>query len=109
MNKASRHGDVVIYPISDKEAAELKAKAKKADRENGRLILAHGEVTGHAHAVVEPTASMFDLDDDSKLLELPNLTVLSHEEHKDIELPPGSYRVYQKRQYKPNGWETVRD
>jgi hypothetical protein len=108
MNKPSRHGDVVIYPISEEEAQELKAKGKKAERENGRLVLAHGEVTGHAHAVVEPTAMMFDLDD-SKLLELPKLSLLTHEEHKDIELPAGNYRIYQKRQYKPNGWETVRD
>jgi hypothetical protein len=108
MDKPSRHGDVIIYPISAEEAAQLKAKAKKVDRDNGRLILAYGEVTGHAHAVTEPTAMLFDLED-SKLLELPKISALSHEEHNSLELPAGSYRIYQKRQYKPNGWETVKD
>jgi hypothetical protein len=110
MDKPSRHGDVVIYKISASEAAKLKAdnKAKKMDREGGRLVLAHGEVTGHAHAVAEPTAMMFDLGD-SKLLELPKASFVTHEEHKQIALEEGSYRVYQKRQYKPNGWEVVRD
>lgn len=46
-----RQGDVAIERISS-----LPAKLTKVARENGRVILAHGEVTGHAHAFEEAVA-----------------------------------------------------
>jgi hypothetical protein len=40
-----RQGDVMIERID-----KLPTGLKKQDAENGRVILAHGEVTGHAHS-----------------------------------------------------------
>lgn len=46
--KQFRQGDVLLVRVSN-----LPAKATVRARENGRVILAHGEVTGHAHAITE--------------------------------------------------------
>lgn len=43
-----RQGDVYLQPI----AALPKGKAKEI-REPGRVVLAHGEATGHAHAIYD--------------------------------------------------------
>ena len=34
---------------------------------------------------------------------------INHEEHQEIKLPMGFHRIHQKRQYTPDGWESVRD
>lgn len=49
-----RQGDVAIERVGS-----LPAKLTKVARENGRVILAHGEVTGHAHAFEEAVAEKF--------------------------------------------------
>lgn len=49
-----RQGDVMIERIE-----QLPADFKAAPLENGRVILAHGEVTGHAHAFAEEDAQKF--------------------------------------------------
>ena len=41
-----RQGDVLIIPV-----AKLPDCLEPMKRERGRVILAHGEVTGHAHAI----------------------------------------------------------
>ena len=49
MNKARatiRQGDVVLFPVS-----KLPNGCKEVPNEKGRIVLAHGEVTGHAHAI----------------------------------------------------------
>jgi hypothetical protein len=43
-----RQGDVYLQPI-----AALPAGEAKEIREPGRVVLAHGEVTGHAHAIYD--------------------------------------------------------
>lgn len=49
-----RQGDVAIERIGS-----LPAKLNKVARENGRVILAHGEVTGHAHSFAEDVAQKY--------------------------------------------------
>jgi len=53
-NQHYRQGDVAIERI-----ASLPAKIKKAALEGGKVILAHGEVTGHAHAFAAADAEKF--------------------------------------------------
>jgi hypothetical protein len=49
-----RQGDVLLVEVDPDTiyslGGKLKAGLKKADEENGRVVLAHGEVTGHHHA-----------------------------------------------------------
>lgn len=100
-----RHGDVIIRRI-DTEIPENAASWR--DPKDGRMILAYGEVTGHAHAVIG----------DADLLEIPaeitERTIADiekyldvreggaqvvHEEHATIHLPPGRYAIVRQREY----------
>ena len=98
--KSYRHGDVVVTPVD-----AIPAEAKKLNRKE----LAYGEVSGHAHRV--DVGELFETKDGKLYLRVDHMSNLTHEEHRRINLPPGCYRVTQKRQYSPeNGtWEAVRD
>jgi len=104
-------------------------------REDGRIILAHGEVTGHIHEVVTadteatPTcdqAQFFDGPDGRELVVLTPC-VLTHQEHGRIPLSPdrqeqyrqgdvllhptgpGTWRVIRQREREADGWRQVAD
>jgi hypothetical protein len=105
-----RQGDVFIEEISDLP------DGKELPREPKGAILAHGEATGHAHAVRHEGATMrqaaggFYLNivptQDSRLLDtvIDNTTQaanLTHEEHLPIPLVAGKkYRVIRQLQEK---------
>ena len=55
--KMYRQGDVMI-----REVSSLPANAK-AVKNRGRIVLAHGEVTGHAHAIAVREAKEFTMQD----------------------------------------------
>jgi hypothetical protein len=63
-------------------------------REHGRIILAHGEVTGHCHEVVCDVAAdldqaqYFEEPDGRRVLMALMPCVLQHEEHGRIRLDP---------------------
>jgi hypothetical protein len=52
-----RQGDVLLERIS-----ALPAGLRPVNRDKGRVVLAYGEVTGHAHALVEPGTQKFTDD-----------------------------------------------
>ena len=102
-----RQGDVLIIPV--------KAMPKRLDpveREGGRVILAHGEVTGHAHAIKDKRAALFR---DPKLAAVfmhvsgDAPVALEHDEHDTIKIPPGNYQVIRQREYHPEAIRTVAD
>lgn len=102
-----RQGDVLIERIDS-----LPAQLKPVARENGRVILAHGEVTGHAHAIADKHAYLHtsDLHPDVTFLEVQDaVAALNHDEHSTIELPPGNYRVVRQREYSPEAIRPVAD
>jgi hypothetical protein len=48
-----RQGDVLIVPVAEEAVPSHVERAPRESRDGrGRLVLALGEVTGHAHAVV---------------------------------------------------------
>lgn len=49
-----RQGDILIVPVKS-----ILAGLKKVEREAGRIVLAHGEVTGHAHTISDDRSAMF--------------------------------------------------
>jgi hypothetical protein len=74
------------------------------------LVLALGEVTGHAHAVAGPgrlirEAGVFG----PMLLHVPEGARVVHEEHAAITLPKGWYRVIRQREYVPGSVRVVAD
>jgi hypothetical protein len=102
-----RQGDVLIERVGS-----FPSNLKQIDREHGRLILAHGEVTGHAHAITAPNADLYSAVDtgDVTFLEIKEAVVeLEHDEHATIELPPGKYAVRRQREYQPDDIRRVAD
>lgn len=65
LKKHYRQGDVAIQRI-----ASLPKKLKLVERDAGRVILAHGEVTGHAHAFTSPNTKKFTDDQGREFFEV---------------------------------------
>lgn len=89
-----RQGDVLLV------AVEAVPEQAQAEPRGGRVVLAEGEVTGHAHAIEERDARTFTHDGQRYLL-TKSKAQLIHEEHAPIEVPPGAYRVVIQREYEP--------
>lgn len=104
MSHTYRQGDVLLMKV-----AELPKEAKPVDwKKEGRIILAYGEVTGHAHAIALNLAKMYQWDGD-RLIDCKEGAVLTHEEHATIVIEPGVYKVIQQREYTPEGIRNVLD
>ena len=80
---------------------EVPEEADEQAREDGRIVLAHGEATGHAHAIVEQGVRFFREDGaGAGLLRIPGGGAqVVHEEHATIQLPKGLYRVIRQREF----------
>jgi hypothetical protein len=96
--KLYRQGDVLVQQITT-----IPTGLQQVPRDNGRVILAYGEVTGHAHAVVGDVeflaADLAELEE--RFLRVEAEAQIVHEEHDTIVLPPGNYRVVRQREYAP--------
>jgi hypothetical protein len=104
-----RQGDVLIIPVA--KAPKL---GKKFQGLFGRLILAEGEVTGHAHAILDTEAELHEIEHEvsDRLLRVlvEDGAKLVHEEHGQIKLPKGDYIVRLQREYDPiSDWHRVSD
>ena len=102
-----RQGDVLIKPV-----AMIPAGLAEVPREDGRLILAHGEVTGHAHVVQSQEVRMFGSltgDDGPRYIEVPNPCNVVHDEHAPLGLDAGFYEVRRQREYSPEEIRRVAD
>ena len=91
----ARPGDVLLVPVDAAPAA-----ARPVRRTGGRVILAEGEVTGHAHAIRSSAATLLRAGDE-RYLRVAAPVTLDHEEHARIEVAPGIYRVVIQREYVP--------
>lgn len=97
-----RQGDVLLIKV----AALPKKVREKARDAHGRLVLEYGEVTGHAHAVLEPNAKLYDVLDEAErivgqalVVEEGSPAILVHEEHDSHVLEPGVYRRFYQVEY----------
>jgi len=115
-----RQGDVliapVLRPVNDSDIGELVKDSNKA-----RIVLAYGEVTGHAHAFypamdiqegitkkVAKPVQLFELNHadyysgsslpEQRLLRLNTRALLRHEEHHTISMPSGDYVVIRQHE-----------
>jgi len=85
-----RQGDVLIHPIG---AAR---RAGPRPSENGRVVLAHGEVTGHSHDVENgDVATQYEHDEfaGTTVLDVTAPTVVVHQEHSPVPLAERAYEV----------------
>lgn len=121
-----RQGDVLIVRIDS-----LPEGLKKRKREDGRVVLAHGEVTGHAHAIREKKVIHFDAPDAASaatallkslglsvevsetqvpsFLEVAEDVQVVHEEHGTINLTEGKYLILRQQEYRPEAIVRVAD
>lgn len=107
--KPHRQGDVIFIPID-----EMPKDVKRVERDDrGRIVLAEGESTGHAHCVLDDPATLFvasDLDEMADSFLRAEAEVLSlHEEHAPVALERGDWIVRQKREYQPERSRFVAD
>ncbi len=88
-----RQGDVLLLE-EPSPPSRLEVAARR-----GRLVLAEGELTGHAHVVEDPRARLAEIRDEVFLVVDDGAPVaLRHEEHDELKVEPGVYRVVQQRQ-----------
>lgn len=103
-----RQGDVLLVRVDS-----IPAYATLCDIK-GDVILAYGEVTGHAHRLdvgsVKPFAKggVWSADAERFIQALEG-AMLRHEEHAPIAVPAGRYRVIQQREYSPEEIRRVVD
>lgn len=111
MREMYRQGDVLLVPIE-----KLPEGAKKVRRGRRGLVLAEGEATGHAHAIVDEGASLYELVDASdveemrqRFLRVDQEVAVVHEEHGTVTPAPGDYEVRIQREYHPEKIRQVAD
>jgi hypothetical protein len=93
-----RQGDVILLPVQETQGQKL-----------SHLTLAEGEVTGHSHRISEGQAELYEENGTLYLRVLSQEATLTHEEHKAISIPQGSWMVRIQREYEPQGWRYVAD
>ena len=86
--KQVRQGDVLVTPVT-----EIPSDARKATG-RGSIVVAEGEMTGHAHRIRKPGRKVerFDRNGDM-FLKVAEPTTVEHEEHGAVTLEPGVYIV----------------
>jgi hypothetical protein len=103
-----RQGDVLIRRVSDSlipDGAKKNMFGERCDEpverdEQDRIVLAYGEVTGHAHAITDPGVIAWNLPGHRMLLAVPKEgATVQHEEHGAIALPEGAYEVVRQREF----------
>ena len=62
----------------------------KKQKQQKKVILARGEVTGHSHVA---TGENLLFDEASKVLTVPDGAVVTHEEHHQVKLPKGKFKI----------------
>lgn len=86
----ARQGDVLFTAISQDELPPDLTEQKSN-------VIVDGEVTGHAHRLVDGRILVGALG--AMYLEVVRATRVVHEEHNPITLEPGTYKVTRQREY----------
>lgn len=103
-----RQGDVLVMQVAEIPAEAL---AHQRPSDNGRTILAYGEVTGHAHALDAKLATAYGASDDAFWLAVEPGATVTHEEHAPAVIPNDVkfLKVIRQREYSPAGDRRVVD
>lgn len=105
-----RQGDVELSSI-ESLPLELELEEINFNVEN-RLVLAHGEATGHAHAIYDKgVATLYKAKKSPHLYLVVNNDgiTLKHEEHAPIKIPAKIFEVVRHRQYTQGQVQMVLD
>ncbi len=103
MRPVFRQGDVLLDQVDDVPSGVGEATVVAPDE--GRVILAYGEATGHYHAVPAAAGELLEVATTERVdryLRIRSRTRLTHQEHRAIDLEPGVYRVRIQSEYVPD-------
>lgn len=104
-----RQGDVQLQLVKS-----LPEGCKEVPNDKGRIVLAYGEVTGHAHAIADhrpalrageiaeaaiARARLLVAPNGERFLEVKEAVTLRHEEHSPHTLNPGVYQLPRQVEY----------
>lgn len=93
-----RQGDILLRKVD-----RLPADAKRIDD----LVLARGEATGHSHRL--EGGRVFRTGNGQLLVQVEEEAKLVHEEHRQIQIPQGTYEVVRQTEYNPIAERQVSD
>lgn len=117
-----RQGDVLLLPV-----IALPNGCEPVPLDKGRIVLAYGEVTGHAHAIADhgikvnaaqaaeiaeaaiARARLWRAPTGERYLEVKEPVSLVHEEHTAHTIPPGIYKLPTQVEYTPAELRRVAD
>lgn len=98
-----RQGDVFIERIDRVPQEAVKQQPGE------RVILAHGEVTGHAHEIACDAADAWKQGVDTVAVVVKSPTKVTHQEHGPIPLRRGTFQITRQREYSPEEVRRVAD
>ena len=106
MKRQYRQGDVLLCAVD-----RILPGAILVPRDDDRVVVAEGELTGHAHAFAAARVRMFQEEASlrSSLIIGKGGGRLFHEEHGSILVPEGLYELRRQREYTPRAPRLVRD
>jgi hypothetical protein len=106
MKPQYRQGDVLLCAVE-----AIPFGAKPVPKDGDRLVVALGELTGHAHALAAAQAQMFREKGSGRsfLVIGDGGAPLSHEENDPILMPAGRYELRRQREYAPQTPRLVGD
>jgi hypothetical protein len=99
-----RQGDVLMELLD-----ACPAHLTELPRGKRGVVLAEGEVTGHAHRIANRSAKLYRSETDQRFLRVTAPVALRHEEHTTVTLPAGNYRVHIHHEYAPDEIRRVED
>ena len=96
-----RQGDVLLIPVEEVPGDTFPVEL------GSRIVLAEGEQTGHAHALLGEYLELVETEDETRYVEIagPEPAKLVHEEHDTLSLQPGAYEVRRQREFVPRSFE----
>lgn len=99
INYAIRHGEVLLFPVSELPKGEVS--------QHDKFIVGHSE-TGHHHILESKTEFEVTTDTVDKAMLYIRLfepATLVHQKsvnrHKDLKVPAGTYKIIHKTEYDP--------
>ncbi len=91
-----QQGDVLLQQVSGIPQGAVRA------RQQGKLVVARGEQTGHSHIIDSDKATLWSLTKNGATepyLEVQAPVTIVHDEHKPLPIPPGIYRVGRVKEF----------
>ena len=102
--KQLRQGDVLLVRVD-----KIPATATRIEPQQSQIILAHGEVTGHAHTIEADKADWWK-DGAEEFVAVKTDVPAKHQEHGPLPLEAGeNYRKVLQREYSPEAIRNVAD